>query len=172
MKRYKLALLLSCAAGIATNSMAKPVIQTTPGLHAGISKTITETWKLTDAEKKNTAIATMMMSSLTATAIAPSGKVKRKEWTALTSQHKGCYYNTYGSTMSGRLNIKLTIAGQEVNSFETVTVGPGYAFCITRYLQMWLKAEAPGKVETKAWTHVDMDGQESENTGNGLIEVR
>ena len=74
MKRYKLALLLSC---VATVVWARPVTQVSPGVKGGISKTVTETWQLTDIEKKNT--ATMMMSSLTATAVAPwSGKIRKE----------------------------------------------------------------------------------------------
>lgn len=170
MKRYKLALLLSCAAVIATNSLAKPVVNVSPGIKGGISKTVTESWSLSDAEKKNT--ATMMMSSLTATAVAPSGKIRRKEWTAVTSQHKACFYNTYGSTMSGKYMIKLTIYGQEVNAFEVVPVGGGQAFCVTRYLQMWVNPQGAGQIETLANTAVEMDGANSANEGHGRLDVR
>ena len=171
MKRYKLALLLSCAAAIATNSMAKPVVQMSQGIKGGISKTVTETWNLSDAEKKNTATL-MMMSSLTATAVAPSGKIRKKEWTAVNSQHKACFYNTYGSTMGGKYMIKLNIAGQEVNAYEVVPVGAGQGFCITRYLEMWVNPRGPGQIPTVASTHMEMDGAETNNEGHGSLEVR
>lgn len=166
MKKFiLLAMILSSSA-----AFSKPVLQVTEGVNAKISKTVIESWPLTDDEKKNTAIR--MMSSLSATAIAPSGKIRRKEWTSVASQHKACFYNTYGATMSGKYSMTLDIAGQQATVFEVVPVGAGQAFCVTRYLQMWVNPPGAGSIQTKALTHVEMDGQASDNEGLGTLEVR
>jgi len=169
MKRYKLAILLSCAAAITTNSMAKPVVNVSPDTKGGISRTVTESWKLSDDEKKNTLT---MMSSISATAIAPTKTIRKKEWTALTSQHKSCFYNTFGTTVEGRYLIKFTVAGKEVNAYDKVPVGGGQAYCVTRYLEIWVKGERPGDSSSVASTHVEMDGNATDNEGHGTITVR
>jgi len=169
MKRYKLALLLSCTAAIATNCLAKPTVITTPNTKGGVSHTIIETWQLTDDEKKNTQ---MMMSSLSATAIAPTVKIKKGNWTALNSQHKSCFYNTFGTTVEGRYLLKFTVAGKEVTAFDKVPVGGGQAFCVTRYLEIWVRGERPGNSPSVATTHVEMDGNATDNEGHGTITVR
>lgn len=166
MKRYKLALLLLCVAGIA---VAKPVVNVTPGTKGGISKTITETWQLTDAEKKNTVI---MMSQISARAIAPTTRIRRGEWTILQSEHQACFYNTFGMTVEGRYVIKFNVAGGEVSAFEKVPVGAGQGFCVTRFLQMVISGERPGDTLSIASTHVEMDGNSTDNEGRGLITVR
>jgi hypothetical protein len=167
----KILIILMALTGATTCGLAtaKPVIQTSEGVKGGISKTVTEGWNLSDVEKKNT--ATRMMSSLGATAVAPSGKIRRKEWTAVTSQHQMCFYNTYGTNMGGRYAIKMNIAGKEVNVFDSVFVAAGQGFCVTRYLEMWVKSD-PGQVQTAAFTHVEMDSQATDNEGHGILDVR
>ena len=64
----------------------------------------------------------MMMSSLSATAIAPTVKIKKGSWTALNSQHKACYYNTFGTTVEGRYILKFNVAGKEVTAFDKADV--------------------------------------------------
>ena len=112
-----------------------------------------------------------MMSTISATAVAPSGKIKRNQWTVLRSTHRACFYNTYGSPVSGRYAIKLIVAGKETIAYDSVGVAGGEGFCITQYLQMWVNAK-PGTFQTTASTHVEMDGQETNNEGHGTIEVR
>lgn len=181
MKTLGLATLATLAgvsvATVAGVAVAKPVVKTTDGTRGYISRTVTETWELSEAEKKNSAMTStistshVMTSQLTASAIAPSGRIRRKEWTPVHSQHRVCFYNTYGATMAGKYSITLDVAGQQTNAFEVVPVGSGQGFCITRYLEMWVKAEA-GKVQTRAMTHIEMDGQISDNEGNGVLDVR
>jgi len=166
MKRYKLALLLSCVAGIA---IAKPVVNVSPGTKGGISKTTTTTWALSDDEKKNTAL---MMSRITATAIAPTTRIKMKEWTAVNSQHQMCFYNTFQVQVRGQYQIKLNVAGKEVNAFDAITINPGQGLCVTRYLEMWLRGERAGDSPSVATTHVEMDGNSTDNEGHGTITVR
>lgn len=169
MKRYKLALFLSCAAAIATNALAKPVVNMTPNTKGGISRTVIETWNLSDDEKKNTV---MTMSSLSATAIAPTVKIKRGSWTALNSQHKSCYYNAFGSTIEGRYIIKFNVGGKEVTAFDKVPVGGGQGFCVTRYLEIWVRGDQAGQFPSVATTHIEMDGNATDNEGHGTITVR
>ncbi len=169
MKRYKLAMLLSLTAAIATNCLAKPTVITTPNTKGGVSRTIIETWQLTDDEKKNTQ---MMMSSLSATAIAPTQKIRIGSWTALNSQHKSCFYNTFDTAIEGRSLLKFTVAGKEVNSYNKVSIAGGQALCITRYLEIWVKGERPGDSPSVATTHVEMDGNATDNEGHGTITVR
>lgn len=166
MNRYKLALLLSCVAGIA---IAKPVVNVSPNTKGGISRTVIETWQLSDDEKKNTAL---MMSSLSATAIAPTVKIKKGNWTAIHSEHRSCFYNTFGTTVEGRYIIKFNVAGKEVNAFDKVPVGGGQGFCVTRYLEIWVRGERPGDSPSVASTHVEMDGNATDNEGHGTITVR
>lgn len=165
MKKYQ-ALALCLLAGMA---MAKPVITTSPNTKGGISKTVTESWQLSDDEKKNTQ---MMMSSISATAIAPTKTIRKKEWTALDSQHRACFYNTFGVNVEGRYLIKFTVAGKEVNAYDKVLVAAGQAFCVTRYLEIWVRGERPGDSPSVATTHVEMDGQSTDNEGHGTITVR
>ena len=167
--RYKLATLLSLLVMMDTNLQAKPIITVSPGIKGGISKTITETWNLTDDEKKNTA---MMMSSISATAIAPTVKIRKGEWTPINSQHRACFYNTFGTTVEGRYLIKFAVAGKEVNAYEKVPVGGGQGFCITRFLQMWVKGERSGDLDSAAATHVEMDGASTDNEGRGKITIK
>ena len=169
MKRYKFALLLTLAAGIVTNVTAKPVVIITPDTRGGISKTITETWTLSDSEKKNTAL---MMSQISATAVAPTVTIKRKEWTALNSKHQACFYNTFQVQVTGKYQIKMTVAGKEVNAFDAITINPGQGLCVTRYLEIWVRAEQAGTAPSLASTHVEMDGQSTDNEGHGTITVR
>lgn len=169
MKRYKLAILLSLTVAIATNCLAKPTVVTTPNTKGGISKTITESWQLSEDEKKNTV---MMMSSLSATAIAPTVKIKKGNWTAIHSEHRSCFYNTFGTTVEGRYLIKFNVAGKEVTAFDKVPVGGGQGFCITRYLEIWVKGERPGDSPSVANTHLEMDGNATDNEGHGTITVR
>ncbi len=166
MKRIALFTLAMLSIGCV---MAKPVVQMTPNTNGGISKTITESWTLSDTEKKNTVT---MMSSLSATAIAPTVKIRKGNWTALNSQHKACFYNTFGTTVEGRYVIKFTVAGKEVNAYDKVPVGGGQAFCITRYLEIWVRGERPGDSPSVASTHIEMDGQSTDNEGHGIITVR
>lgn len=166
MELKKLALLMAMLPAI---SIAKPVVNVTPNTKGGISKTIVETWQLTDAEKKN---HVMMMSQITATAIAPTTKIKRGNWTALNSQHQSCFYNTFGTTVEGRYLIKFNVAGKEVNAFDKVPVGGGQGYCITRYLEIWVRGESPGDSPSVASTHVEMDGNATDNEGHGTITVR
>lgn len=167
MKRYKLALLLSCIAGVV---IAKPVVNVTEGTRGGISKTSVTTWQLSEAEKKN--IANLMTSSINAIAIAPTATIRRGNWTALDSQHKACFYNTFGTTVEGRYQIKFNVAGQEVNAFDKVPVGGGQGFCVTRFLEIWVRGERPGTSPSVAATHVEMDGNATDNEGHGTITVR
>ncbi len=109
MKRYNLAFLLLLCCQLVE---AKPVVNVSPNTQGGISRTIVETWQLSDDEKKS--IVTMM-SSLSATAIAPTQKIRRGSWTALNSQHKSCFYNTFDTAIEGRSLLKFTVAGKEVN---------------------------------------------------------
>ena len=74
--------------------------------------------------------------------------------------------------MTGKYLIKLNVAGQEVNAYDTAVVGAGQAFCITRYLEMWINPQGTGQVETVASTHVEMDGAATDNEGHGKLEVR
>lgn len=166
----KLAGLATLAVIASTASIAKPVIQASEGVRASITRTETQTWTLSDAEKKNT--ATMMMSSISATAVAPSAKIKRKEWTAVGSQHRACFYNTYGVPVSGKYSLVLDILGQQVNVFDSVPVAGGQGFCVTRYLEMWVKPGDVAQIQTKATTHVEMDGQATDNEGHGVLDVR
>lgn len=166
MKRYTLApLLLSC---VASAVIARPVVNVTPDTRGGISKTTTTTWQLSDSEKKSY----VMTSSINATAIAPTVTIKRKEWTALNSKHVSCFYNTFGTTVEGRYQIKFTVAGKEVNAFDKVPVGAGQGYCVTRYLEIWVKADQGGTAPSLATTHVEMDGNATDNEGHGTITVR
>jgi len=169
MKRYKLAIMLSSLAGIATNIYANPTVHLSPNTKGGISKTVTESWTLSEDEKKNTA---KTMSNIAAMAIAPTVRIRTGEWTPVTSQHKMCFYNTYGSTLQGRYIVKLSIAGVEVNAFDVVTVGGGQGFCVTRYMQILVKGVSPGDMPSVATTHVEMDGNATDNEGHGTITVR
>ena len=169
MKKYKLALLFTLVAGIATNVTAKPVVNVTPGTKGGISKTVTETWTLSDSEKKSSAL---MMSQISATAIAPTVTIKRKEWTALNSKHQACFYNTFQVQVTGKYLIKFTVAGKEVNAFDAITINPGQGFCVTRYLEIWVRGERAGDSPSVASTHVEMDGNATDNEGHGTITVR
>jgi hypothetical protein len=166
MKRYKLALLAACVASVA---VAQPTVQVSPGVKGGISKTIIETWPLTDAEKKN---HVMMMSQISARAIAPTTRIRKGEWEILQSEHQACFYNTFGTTVEGRYVIKFNIGGGEVSAFDKVPVGGGQAFCVTRFLQMAVRGERPGNTPSVASTHVEMDGNSTDNEGHGTITVR
>lgn len=165
MKRYELAILLL----LATTVSARPVVNVTPDTRGGISKTTVTTWKLSEVEKKNTVIR---MSQISATAIAPTTTIKRKEWTAVNSQHTVCFYNTFQVQVTGKYQIKLTIAGKEVNAFDAITINPGQGLCVTRYLEMWLRGEQAGSSPSVATTHVEMDGNTTDNEGHGTITVR
>ncbi len=165
MKKYQ-AVILCLVAGTA---LAKPVVNVSPNTKGGISRTVVETWNLTDDEKKNTV---MMMSSLSATAIAPTVKIRKGSWTALHSEHRSCFYNTFGTTVEGRYVIKFNVAGKEVNAFDKVPVGGGQGFCVTRYLEIWVRGERPGDSPSVASTHVEMDGNATDNEGHGTITVR
>lgn len=164
-------ILLTCAICSAT-ALAKPVVNVSPNTKGGISKTVTETWSLTDDEKKNYAPQTMMMSQISATAIAPTSTIKRKSWTAVNSQHRMCFYNTFGSTVEGRYQIKMNVAGKEVNAFDKVPVGGGQGYCVTRYLELWLYGASAGQSPSVANTHVEMDGNSTDNEGRGTITVK
>ncbi len=148
---------------------AKPVVNITSGDRGGISKTTTTTWQLSDDEKKNTVIR---MSQISATAIAPTTRIKLKEWTAVNSQHKACFYNTFDVQVTGKYQIKLNIAGKEVNAFDAITINPGQGLCVTRYLELWLRGERAGDSPSVASTHVEMDGNTTDNEGHGTITVR
>ncbi len=167
MKKYQLALLATLAAGAC---FAKPDVHTTPGLKGGVSRTVIDTWQLSDTEKKN--YAPQMMSQISAKAIAPTMRIKLKEWTSLVSEHQACFYNTFGVQVAGRYIVKFNVAGQEVNAFDSVVVNPGQALCVTRYLQMWAKGVVAGDFPAVADTHVEMDGQVTDNQGRGTITVR
>lgn len=166
MKRYQLALITALAAGAC---LAKPVVQVSPGTKGGISRTTTTTWQLSDLEKKNTA---MRMSQISATAIAPTTRIRMKEWTALTSKHQSCFYNTFEVQVTGKYQIKFNVAGKEVNAFDAITISPGQGLCVTRYLEMWVRGERPGDSPSIATTHVEMDGNTTDNEGRGTITVR
>ena len=152
-----------------TICFAKPIVNLTPNTRGGIVKTITESWQMSEDEKKN---IVMKMSRISATAIAPTMKIKRGVWKVLISEHKACFYNTFGATMQGRYVLKLNVAGVEVNAFDVVPVGGGQAFCVTRYLQLLVKGQTPGDTPSIASTHVEMDGNASDNEGHGVITVR
>lgn len=165
MKKYQ-AVILCIVWGAA---IAKPAVNVSPDTKGYISRTIIESWNLTDDEKKNTQ---MIMSQISATAIAPTVKIRKGNWTALNSQHKSCFYNTFGTTMEGRYVIKFNVAGKEVNAFEKVPVGGGQGFCVTRYLEIWVRGDRPGDSPSVAYTHVEMDGNATDNEGHGTITVR
>lgn len=165
MKKYHAA-ILCLVAGAAT---ANPVVNLSPNTKGSISHTVIETWNLSETEKKSEA---MMMSQFSAEAIAPTVRIKRGEWTALNSQHKSCFYNTFGTMVEGRYLLKFNIAGKEVSTFEKIPVGAGQAYCVTRYLQIWVRGDRPGDTIAIASTHVEMDGQSTENEGHGTITVR
>lgn len=168
MKRVR-SIIVLCVATVATVAVAKPVVSVSPDTRGGISRTITESWQLSDDEKKNTQ---MMMSSLSATAIAPTKTIRKGNWTPLNSEHRACLYNTFDTTMEGRYLIKFNVAGKEVNAYDKVPVGGGQAFCVTRYLEIWVKGERPGDSPSVASTHVEMDGNATDNEGHGTITVR
>jgi hypothetical protein len=168
MKRIILLALAICSA----TAIAKPVVNVSPNTKGGISKTVTETWNLTDDEKKNYAPQTMMMSQISATAIAPTATIKKGSWTAIHSEHRSCFYNTFGTTVEGRYLIKFNVAGKEVNAFDKVPVGGGQGFCVTRFLEIWVRGERPGDSPSVATTHVEMDGNSTDNEGHGTITVR
>ena len=77
MKTSKVASIILASIVVST-VVAKPVVQVTSGTKGGISRTVIETWQLSDDEKKNS----VMMSSISATAIAPTVTMKRGTWTA------------------------------------------------------------------------------------------
>ena len=170
MNRHHIAFFLALAP--MTFALAKPVVNVSPNTKGGISRTVVETWNLTADEKKNYAPQGMMMSQISATAIAPTATVKKGNWTALNSKHQACFYNTFGTTVEGRYIIKFTIAGKEVNAFDKVPVGGGQGFCVTRYLEIWVRGERPGDSPSVATTHVEMDGNATDNEGHGTITVR
>lgn len=166
MKLRKIALLMAILPIIGN---AKPVVNVTPGTKGGISKTVTETWTLSDSEKKSSAL---MMSQISATAVAPTVTIKRKEWTALNSKHQACFYNTFQVQVTGKYQIKMAVAGKEVNAFDAITINPGQGFCVTRYLEIWVRADQAGTAPSVASTHVEMDGNATDNEGHGTITVR
>jgi hypothetical protein len=170
MKRYKLALLLSCVATVATVAVAKPVVNVTEGTKGGLARTITESWVMTDDEKKNYATPTMM-SGITTLAIAPTQRLKRNDWQFIYAENKACFYNTYGIPVSARFSMSLTVLGNTVNIFDSVVVAGGQALCVTNYPQMWINPKR-GIIPTQAATHAEMDGQGSDNQGNGQLDVR
>lgn len=148
---------------------AKPVVNMTPNTKGGISKTVIDTWQLSDVEKKSPA---MMMSQISATAIAPTKTIRKGDWTALNSQHQACFYNTFNTPVEGRYQIKFNVAGKEVNAFDKVLVAGGQGFCVTRYLEIWVRGERPGQSDSVATTHVEMDGNGTDNEGHGTITVK
>jgi hypothetical protein len=148
---------------------AKPVVNMTPNTKGGISKTIVETWNLSDDEKKSSAL---MMSQISATAVAPTVTVKKGNWTALNSKHVACFYNTFGTQVAGKYQIRFVVAGKEVNAFDAVPVNPGQAYCVTRYLEIWVRGERPGSSPSDAYTHVEQDGNSTDNEGHGTVTVR
>lgn len=169
MNKYKLAIMLSALAGISINASAKITVNTSPNTKGGVVKTVTESWQLSDEEKKNTV---MMMSQLSAVAIAPTVRIKKGNWTPVISQHKACFYNTFGSTIPGKYMIKFNVAGAEVTAFDVVPVGAGQGFCVTRYLELLVKGQRAGDTPSVASTHAEMDGNATDNEGHGTITVR
>lgn len=165
MKKTILLTLTICSA----SAFAKPVINASHDTKAAITKTVTETWQLANNEKKNAALT---MSQIFATAVAPTRTIRKGIWTALTSRHTACFYNTFSTDVEGRYALKFNVAGRDVTLFDKVSVGGGQAFCVTRFLEIWVKGERPGDSSSLAFTHVEMDGNATDNEGHGTITVR
>ena len=114
----------------------------------------------------------MLMSQLSAEAVAPTMRMKRGEWGIVESRNRVCFYNTYSAQVVGKYVMSLDIFGNSAKLMNSVPVGGGQAVCVTLYPRMAVRAGTPGVYPTHASTHAEMDGVSADNEGNGQLDVR